>query len=55
METQQLAFRSSASFGKRMEYVVGAELLKRYFDVYTTLMDAHQIDSILYKKTDDHA
>jgi len=40
-------FRSSASFGKRQEYVVVGELLKRDFDVYMTLVDDQQIDCVV--------
>lgn len=39
--------RSTASFGKRMEYVAVAELLRRRFDVYMTLVDDQQIDCII--------
>src|SRR6266496_4782001 len=41
------SFRSSASFGKRQEYVAVAELLRRGFDVYMTLVDDQQIDCII--------
>jgi hypothetical protein len=40
-------FRSSASFGKRQEYIAIAELLRRRFDVYMTLVDDLQIDCII--------
>jgi hypothetical protein len=40
-------FRSSASFGKRQEYIAVAELLRRGFDVYMTLVDDQQIDCII--------
>lgn len=40
-------FRSTASFGKRQEYVVIAELLRRGFDVYQTLVDDQGIDCII--------
>ena len=40
-------FRSSASFGKRQEFIAVAELLKRRFDVYMTLVDDQQIDCIV--------
>jgi hypothetical protein len=40
-------FRSSASFGKRQEFIAIAELLKRRFDVYLTLVDDQQIDCIV--------
>jgi len=39
--------RSTASFGKRMEYVAVAELLRRRFDVYMTLVDDQQIDCVI--------
>lgn len=41
------AYRNSASFGKRQEYVVFAELLRRGFDVYLTLVDDQKIDCII--------
>jgi hypothetical protein len=41
------SFRSSASFGKRQEYIAVAELLKRRFDVYMTLVDDQQIDCVV--------
>ena len=40
-------YRSTASFGKRQEYVAVAELLRRGFDVYMTLVDDQQIDCII--------
>jgi hypothetical protein len=40
-------FRSSASFGKRQEFVAIAELLRRGFDVYMTLIDDQQIDCVV--------
>ena len=40
-------YRSSASFGKRQEYIAVAELLRRGFDVYMTLVDDQQIDCII--------
>lgn len=42
-----MAFRSSASFGKRQEYIAVAELLRRNFDVYMTLVDDQQIDCVV--------
>ena len=42
-----MSYRNSASFGKRQEYVVVAELLKRGFDVYMTLVDDQGIDCII--------
>ena len=44
-----MSYRDSASFGKRQEYVVVAELLKRGFDVYMTLVDDQGIDCIIRK------
>lgn len=41
------SFRNSASFGKRMEYTAIAELLRRNYDVYMTLVDDMQIDCII--------
>jgi hypothetical protein len=34
-----MPYRSSASFGKRQEYIAVAELLRRGHDVYMTLVD----------------
>jgi hypothetical protein len=42
-----MAYRDTASFGKRQEYVVVAELLKREFDVYMTLVDDQGIDCVI--------
>ena len=42
-----MSYRDSASFGKRQEYVVVAELLRRGFDVYMTLVDDQGIDCII--------
>ena len=39
--------RSSASFGKRQEYIAVGELLRRGHDVYMTLVDDQQIDCII--------
>jgi len=39
--------RSSASFGKRQEYIAVAELLRRGHDVYMTLVDDQQIDCVI--------
>jgi hypothetical protein len=39
--------RSTASFGKRQEYTAVAELLRRGFDVYMTLVDDQQIDCVI--------
>lgn len=40
-------FRSSASFGKRQEFGAIAELLRRGYDVYVTLVDDQQIDGVV--------
>lgn len=40
-------YRSSASFGKRQEYIAVAELLRHGHDVYMTLVDDQQIDCII--------
>ncbi len=42
-----MSFRSSASFGKRQEYIAVAELLRRGYDVYMTLVDDQQIDCVI--------
>jgi len=42
-----MAYRDTASFGKRQEYVAIAELLKRGFDVYMTLVDDQGIDCVV--------
>ena len=42
-----MGHRSTASFGKRQEYVAVAELLRRGFDVYMTLVDDQQIDCVI--------
>jgi len=39
--------RTTASFGKRQEYIAVAELLRRGFDVYMTLVDDQQIDCVI--------
>ena len=44
-----MKFRDSASFGKRQEFRVIAELLRRGYDVYQTLVDDQQIDCIIRK------
>ncbi len=45
-----MSYRNSASFGKRQEFVAIAELLKRGFDVYLTLVDDQQIDCIVRRE-----
>ncbi len=46
------SYRDTASFGKRQEYVVIAELLRRGFDVYQTLVDDQGIDCIIRREKD---
>jgi hypothetical protein len=41
------AYRDTASFGRRHEYIAAAELLKRGFDIYMTLVDDQGIDCII--------
>lgn len=40
-------YRNRASFGKRQEFIAIAELLRRGFDVYNTLVDDQQIDCVI--------
>lgn len=47
-------FRNRASFGKRQEYTVIAEMLKRGFDVYIPLVDDQHIDCILRRGDGDY-
>ena len=42
-----MTYRNTASFGKRQEFVVMVELLKRGFDVYLTLVDDQGIDCVV--------
>ena len=42
-----MSHRDNASFGKRQEYSIVAELLKRNFDVYMTLIDDQGIDCVV--------
>jgi hypothetical protein len=46
--------RTTASFGKRQEYIAVAELLRRGFDVYMTLVDDQQIDCVIRQEVDGH-
>ena len=43
----QRAYRNTASFGKRQEYIAIAKLLERGYDVYMTLVDDQGIDCII--------
>lgn len=45
-------FRSSASFGKRQEFGAIAELLRRGYDVYVTLVDDQGIDCVVRQGPD---
>jgi hypothetical protein len=42
-----MVYRDTASFGRRQEYVAIAELLRREFDVYATLVDDQGIDCVV--------
>lgn len=42
-----MTYRDSASFGKRQEFSVITELLKRGFDAYATLVDDKGIDCVI--------
>jgi hypothetical protein len=46
--------RSTASFGKRQEYIAVAELLRHGFDVYMTLVDDQQIDYVVRQEKNGH-
>lgn len=50
--SEKKRFRSSASFGKRQEYIAVAELLRRGHDVYMTLVDDQQIDCVIRQEKD---
>lgn len=43
-------FRSSASFGKRIEYWIIGRMLKEGIDVYVPLVDDHAVDAIIKRK-----
>ena len=45
--------QSRASYGRRHEYIVIADLLRNGFDVYIPLVDDRQIDCII-RRGDDH-
>jgi hypothetical protein len=49
-----MSYRSSASFGKRQEYLAVARLLQLGFDVYMTLVDDQQIDCVIRQEKDGH-
>lgn len=46
------SFRSTASFGKRQEFIAFGELLRRGHDVYMTLVDDQQIDCVIRQEKD---
>lgn len=52
MSVRPTRFRHSASFGKRQEFGAIAELLRRGYDVYTTLVDDQGIDCIIRQAPD---
>lgn len=43
-------FRSSAGFGKRIEYWIIGRMLKEGMDVYVPLVDDHAVDAIFRRK-----
>ena len=45
-------YRSTASFGKRQEFIVIARLLQLGHDVYLTLVDDQQIDCVIRQEKD---
>lgn len=47
MAKAKVSYRNTASFGKRQEYIAIAELLRRGFDVYMTLVDDQGIDCVV--------
>src|SRR5690242_17059562 len=44
------SFRSSAGFGKRIEYWIIGRMLKEGMDVYVPLVDDHAVDAIVRRK-----
>jgi hypothetical protein len=47
-------FRNKASFGKRQEFVVISELLRRGYDVFIPMVDDQQIDCIIRRGMNDY-
>jgi len=43
-------FRSSASFGKRIELFIISRMLKEGMDVYVPLVDDHAVDAVVRRK-----
>lgn len=52
METNEkdTSFRNRASFGKRMEFSILAEMLAEGLDIYTPLVDDNGIDAVIRKE-----
>jgi len=48
--TEFKTFRSSAGFGKRIEYWIIGRMLKEGMDVYVSLVDDHAVDAIFRRK-----
>lgn len=48
-KSKKHSFRHSAGFGKRMEFVIIAEMLSEGLDVYTPLIDDNGIDAVVRK------
>lgn len=44
------SFRSSASFGRRIEYWIIGRMLKDGLDVYTPTVDDHAVDAVVVRK-----
>ena len=49
-----MLYRDSASFGKRIEYIIFEKLLNENFDVFIPLVDDHGVDCVV-KHTDDNS
>jgi hypothetical protein len=45
-----IPFRSSASFGRRIEYWIIGRMLKDGLDVYTPTVDDHAVDAVVVRK-----
>ena len=48
--TKAKTFRSTAGFGKRIEYWIIGRMLKEGMDVYVPLVDDHAVDAIVRRK-----
>lgn len=53
MNTSPKRFRDTTSFGKRQEYVVTAEFLRRGFEVFQTLVGDQGIDCVIRHEDND--